>query len=155
MAVWSAFPNGTWLGSLRWHLHGRAASAGVVALMWSANPALIGDIDGSTRRSCARRRRPSGLWRLTLLTSERGRRCRDWTDRRHTQAPAAKVAWRRLGAAGSPSELVGYGICRRLRRVREAMEIRPDFAHLISVTLATLLRQRCNNDATARFAGPA
>jgi len=123
MAVWSAFPNGTYKD-----LDGTSMAgphlAGVVALMWSANPALIGDIDGTEAilRQTARPFSGSMASDAPLTGEEGAAVVTEQTD--DMQAPGGSCL-AQLGAAGTPNELVGYGIVDAYAAVRAAMEIRP------------------------------
>ncbi len=125
MAVWSAFPGNTYQ-----ELDGTSMAgphlAGVVALLWSANPALIGDIDG-TEAILRQTARPfSGA--MASLTDARPAEA-DGADAVAEQLDELLVGGgtclAQLGAAGTPNDLVGYGIVDAYAAVRAAMERRP------------------------------
>jgi len=125
MDVWSAFPGGTYQT-----LDGTSMAgphlAGVVALMWSANPALIGDIDG-TEAILRQTARPFSGAMASVVDAPAASETE--SDAVAEQIDAMLVGsgscLAQLGAGGAPNELVGYGIVDAYAAVRAAMEIRP------------------------------
>ncbi len=124
MAVWSAFPGGTYQ-----ELDGTSMAgphvAGVVALMWSANPALIGDID-STEAILQQTARPfSGAMAVSWdSVQEDVDRADAFTGQSDNRGSSGGSCLAERGAGETPNELVGYGIVDAYRAVRAAMEMR-------------------------------
>lgn len=125
MAVWSAFPGGTYQ-----ELDGTSMAgphvAGVVALMWSANPALIGNIAG-TEAILRHTARPfsgsmASLWENLLSEQDDAGDIAESLDQILAESGGCLAE---IGAAETPNDLVGYGIVDAYAAVRAAMEMRP------------------------------
>ena len=129
MAVWSAFPGNTYKD-----LDGTSMAgphlAGVVALMWSANPTLIGDIDG-TEAILRQTARPFSGAMASLAppapdaTQPEGDTPDAATSRIDELLTGGGSCLAELGAAATPNDLVGYGIVDAYAAVRAAMVRRP------------------------------
>ncbi len=123
MAVWSAFPGGTYQDLDGTSMAGPHV-AGVVALLWSANPTLIGDIDG-TEAILRQTARPfSGAMASDM--PPRGEDSADGATKQSVEMPApGGSCLAQLGPVEVPNDLVGYGIVDAYAAVRAAMEMRP------------------------------
>ena len=113
--------------------HDRAADYGDpgisfrrIALMWSANPALIGNIAG-TEAILRHTARPfsgsmASLWENLLSEQDDAGDIAESLDQILAESGGCLAE---IGAAETPNDLVGYGIVDAYAAVRAAMEMRP------------------------------
>jgi subtilisin family serine protease len=120
VGVLSAFPGGTYEVSSGTSMAGPHV-AGVVALMWSANPRLIGDIDATEAILVGTAWPFTGSLETTLLDMVPGAEGRPDAARDRAAMNASGIVCGR-GLEAMPNDYAGYGYVDAYAAVRKALE---------------------------------
>jgi subtilisin family serine protease len=114
--VWSAYPGGEYAEMSGTSMAGPHV-AGVVALMWSANPQLIGEIERTAQILRQTARPFSGAMESGALLADEEQP--DAAPAAPALAPGACIL--AAGAGERPNNLVGYGVVDAYAAVRQAL----------------------------------